>query len=266
MVPNAKNELITTRTITGWRVCMDYKKLSTATCKDHLPKPFIDQMLDMLAGSSYYLFLDGYYGYNQINIALEDQENTTFTCPYETFAFNRMPFGLYFANYLVTGIIPDENKSYQKRKFLRDSHQYNWDKPYLFRTCADNIIQHCVLEGECQRQGNIGRRKEMSINFVMEVEVLDIWAIDFMGPFVSSGGMKYILVAVDYVSKWVEVVALPNNKARGVMGFFKKNIFTRFGTPRAIISDAGSHFCNRAFAGLMEKYEVKHRVVTPYHA
>ena len=86
-----------------------------------------------------------------------------------------------------------------------------------------------------------------------------------MGPFVSSGSMKYILVVVDYVSKWVKVVALLNNKAKSVMGFLKKNIFTRFGTPRAIISDGGSHFCNRTFAGLMEKYGVKHRVETPYH-
>lgn len=68
-----------------------------------------------------------------------------------------------------------------------------------------------------------------------------------MGPFLSSCGNTYILVAVDYVSKWVEAVALPNNEARSVLDFLKKSIFTRFGTPRVIISDGGSHFCNRAF-------------------
>ncbi|XP_059310187.1 uncharacterized protein LOC132061372 [Lycium ferocissimum] len=94
VVPNAKNELIPMRTVTGWRVCMDYRKLNTATCKDHFPMPFIDQMLDRLAGRSYYCFLHGYSGYNQINIALEDQEKTTFTCPCGIFAFSRMPFGL----------------------------------------------------------------------------------------------------------------------------------------------------------------------------
>ncbi|PIN17626.1 DNA-directed DNA polymerase [Handroanthus impetiginosus] len=94
VVPNMHNELIPTRTVTGWRVCMDYRKLNKATRKDHFPLPFIDQMLDRLAGKEFYYFLDGYSGYNQIAIAPEDQEKTTFTCPYGTFAFRRMPFGL----------------------------------------------------------------------------------------------------------------------------------------------------------------------------
>ncbi|XP_070039558.1 uncharacterized protein [Nicotiana tomentosiformis] len=89
--------------------------------------------------------------------------------------------------------------------------------------------------------------------------------IKFMEPFVSSYGNKYILVAVDYVSKWVEAVALPSNDAKGVIGFLRKNIFTRFGTPRAIISDGGTHFCNRSFAKLLEKYGICHKVATPYH-
>ena len=94
VVKNDKNELIPTRTVIGWRVCIDYRKLNTATRKDHYPLPFINQMMDKLARHSRYYFLDGYYGYNQISIALEDQEKTTFTCPYGTFAFRRMPFGL----------------------------------------------------------------------------------------------------------------------------------------------------------------------------
>ncbi|KAH9718247.1 hypothetical protein KPL71_022145 [Citrus sinensis] len=94
IITNEKNELIPTRTVTRWRVCMDYKKLNKATRKDHFPLLFIDQMLDRLAGKQYYCFLDGYSGYNQIAIALEDQEKTTFTCPYGTFAFRRMLFGL----------------------------------------------------------------------------------------------------------------------------------------------------------------------------
>ncbi|XP_055812065.1 uncharacterized protein LOC129881982 [Solanum dulcamara] len=94
VITNEKNELIPTRTVTGWRICMDYRKLNDATRKDHYPVPFIDQMLDRLAGQEYYCFLDGYSGYNQITIAPEDQEKTTFTCPYGTYAFKRMPFGL----------------------------------------------------------------------------------------------------------------------------------------------------------------------------
>ena len=94
VIRNEKNELIPTRTVTGRRVCIDYKKLNTATRKDHFPLPFIDQMLDRLAGHPHFCFLDGYSGYNQIDIAPEDQEKTTFTCPFGTFAFRRMPFGL----------------------------------------------------------------------------------------------------------------------------------------------------------------------------
>ena len=94
MIRNGKNELIPSRTVIGWRVCIDYRKLNTATRKDHYLLPFINQNLDRLAGHSHYCFLDGYSGYNQIAIALEDQEKTTFTCPYGTFAFRRMPFGL----------------------------------------------------------------------------------------------------------------------------------------------------------------------------
>ncbi|XP_070050913.1 uncharacterized protein [Nicotiana tomentosiformis] len=98
-----------------------------------------------------------------------------------------------------------------------------------------------------------------------QVDIFDVWGIDFMGPFISSYGMTYVLVSVDYVSNWVEAIALPNNEARSVIAFLKKNIFTRFGTPRAILSDGGSHFCNKAFFGLLEKYGVKHKVDTPYH-
>ena len=94
VVKNDNNEFIPTRTVTSWRVCMDYRKLNKATRNDHFPLPFIDQMLDRLAEYSYYCFLDGYLRYNQIAIALKDQEKTTFTCPYGTFAFRRMSFGL----------------------------------------------------------------------------------------------------------------------------------------------------------------------------
>ena len=94
VIINEKNELILTRAVTRWRVSIDYRKLNTTTRKDHYPLPFINQMLDMLARHSHYYFFDGYFGYNHIAIALEDQEKSTFTCPYGTFAFRRMPFGL----------------------------------------------------------------------------------------------------------------------------------------------------------------------------
>ncbi|XP_022846278.1 uncharacterized protein LOC111369022 [Olea europaea var. sylvestris] len=94
VVPNENNELIPTWTVTGWRVCIDYRKLNNATRKDYFLLPFIDQMLEKLAGHAYYCFLDGYSRYNQISIAPDNQEKITFTCPYDTFAYRRMLFGL----------------------------------------------------------------------------------------------------------------------------------------------------------------------------
>ncbi|KAG7588690.1 Reverse transcriptase domain [Arabidopsis suecica] len=94
VVRNEKDELIPTRTITGHRMCIYYRKLNAASRKDHFPLPFIDQMLERLANHPYYCFLDGYSGFFQIPIHPNDQEKTTFTCPYGTFAYKRMPFGL----------------------------------------------------------------------------------------------------------------------------------------------------------------------------
>ncbi|GKB87686.1 reverse transcriptase domain-containing protein [Tanacetum coccineum] len=104
----------------------------------------------------------------------------------------------------------------------------------------------------------------MPQNVIQVCEIFDVWGIDFMGPFLSSRGNKYILVAVDYLSKWVEAKALPTNDARVVVKFLK-SLFARSGTPRAIISDRGTHFCNDQFTKVMLKYGVTHRLSTAYH-
>ncbi|XP_042046613.1 uncharacterized protein LOC121792653 [Salvia splendens] len=453
---NEKNEVLATRLVNSWRVCMDYRKLNTATRKDHFPLPFLDQLLDRIAGYSHYCFLDGYSGYNQIAIAPEDQEKTTFTCPIGTYAFRRMPFGLcnapatfqrcmmaifsdmnedimeiFMDDFSVFGssfdfclenlrrvlqrceesnlvlnwekcqfmvkegivlghkvselglemdrakidvisklppptnvkgirsflghagfyrrfikdfskiakplcnllekdakfvfdgkcleafellkkklveapiiITPDWSKPFelmcdasdyavgavlgqrrdkvlhavyyakglssnQKKKFLSDTRTYVWEDPFLFRICSDGVIRRCVGDVErcdsCQRAGNISWRNEMPMNNIHEVELFDVWGIDFMGPFPKSNGQQYILVAVDYVSKWVEAVASATNDAKVVLKFIKNHIFNRFGTPRAIISDGGTHFCNKLFENLLGKYGVQHKVATPYH-
>lgn len=131
----------------------------------------------------------------------------------------------------------------------------------MFRDTFE-FVKRC---DRCQRTRNILRRNEIPQNSILEVELFDVWGIDFMGPFPSSFSNQYILVAVDYVSKWVETVALLTNDANVVIEFLKKYIFTRYGTPRAIISDGGKHFCNRHFEQLLGKYRVRHRVATPYH-
>ena len=94
MVQNDKGEEVSTRLTSSWKVCIDYRKLNTVTRKDHFPLPFVDQVLERVSGHPFYCFLDGYSGYFQIEIVVEDQENTTFTCPFRMYAYRRMPFGL----------------------------------------------------------------------------------------------------------------------------------------------------------------------------
>ncbi|XP_010490378.1 PREDICTED: uncharacterized protein LOC104768149 [Camelina sativa] len=105
----------------------------------------------------------------------------------------------------------------------------------------------------------------MPHNFILEIEVFDCWGIDFMGLFPPSYGNLYILVAVDYVSKWVEALASPTNDSKVILKMFKHIIFPRFGVPRVVISDGGTHFINKIFDNLLKKHGVTHKVVTPYH-
>ena len=133
--------------------------------------------------------------------------------------------------------------------------------PTMFRD-AHTFISRC---NACQRMGSISKRNEMPQNYILEVEVFDCWGIDFMGPFPPSHKNEYILVAVDYVSKWVEAIASPTNDARVVTKMFTSIIFPRFGVPRVVISDGGTHFINRVFQGLLSKNGVKHKVATAYH-
>nr|GFB02903.1 retrovirus-related Pol polyprotein from transposon 412 family [Tanacetum cinerariifolium] len=111
------------------------------------------------------------------------------------------------------------------------------------------LVKRC---DSCQHQGKISQKDEMPQNLIQICEIFDVWGIDFMGPFPSSKGKKYILVAVDYLSKWVEARALPTNDARVVVKFLK-SLFSRFGTPKAVISDRGTHFCNDQFSRVMVK-------------
>ncbi|KAJ9562184.1 hypothetical protein OSB04_007344 [Centaurea solstitialis] len=133
--------------------------------------------------------------------------------------------------------------------------------PTLHKDCHD-FVKRC---DECQRSGNISRRNEMPLNGILEIELFDVWGIDFMGLFPNSSNCTYILVAVDYVSKWVEAMACHSNDAKTVVKFLHKHIFTRFGTPRALISDEGTHFINNLLEELLSKYNIQHRVATAYH-
>nr|GEU90690.1 DNA-directed DNA polymerase [Tanacetum cinerariifolium] len=371
--------------------------LNEATRKDHFPLPFMDQMLERLVGNEYYCFLDGFSGYFQIPIDLKDQEKTTFTCPYGTFAYKRMPFGLcnapgtfqrcmmaifhdmieqtmevfmddfsVFGNSFSTcltnlekmlkrcedtklalswekshfmvkegivlghkiskkGIEVDKAKIKEKLTKASILIAPNWDQPFELMCDAGDFTVGAVLgqriekhfrpihyasKTMTQAESNYTTTEKEMLAVVYAFEKFRSYlimnksivytnhsalkylfskknakarklstssqlatvdppgdttepttlpkrfltqGIDFMGPFPSSKGNKCILVAVDYLSKWVEAKALPTNDARVVVKFLK-SLFSRFETPKAIISDRGAHFCNDQFAKVMSKY------------
>ncbi|GJR92555.1 reverse transcriptase domain-containing protein [Tanacetum coccineum] len=126
---------------------------------------------------------------------------------------------------------------------------------------AHTLVRLCEA---CQKTRNISKRDEMPLNNIQVCEIFEIWGIDFMGPFPKSYKFKYILVIVDYVSKWAEAQALPTNDARVVVTFLNK-LFCHFGMPKAIISNRGTHFYNKIMEKTMKRYGVNHRFSTFYH-
>ena len=133
--------------------------------------------------------------------------------------------------------------------------------PIIFKDCFEWV----KLCDQCQRMGNISTRHEMPLHGILVVELFDVSGIDFMGHFPFSFGNLYILLAVDYVSKWVEAAACTKNDANTVLGFLQRNILSRFGTTRTITSDGGSHFANKMFEKLMSRYGIKHIMSLAYH-
>nr|GFA23003.1 reverse transcriptase domain-containing protein [Tanacetum cinerariifolium] len=233
-----ENKLIPTCLVTGWRACIDYRKLNEATRKDHFPLPFMDQMLERLAGNEYYCFLDGFSGSSNLDCPNWD-------LPFEL-RCDASDFAIDFANYHTGKFLVKGMSTQQKNKFFKDVKHYFLDDPFLFKICADQVIRRCVHDKEaleileachnghhganltakkvfdagffwptiykdahelvkncdsCQRQGKISQRDEMPQNSIQICEIFDVWGIDFMGPFSSSQGNKYIIVAVDYLSK-----------------------------------------------------------------
>ncbi|CAN6570913.1 unnamed protein product [Malus baccata var. baccata] len=415
MVKNAENELVPTRIQTGWRVCIDYRKLNATTRKDHFPLPFIDQMLErrfikdfskisnplcrllqkdvafdfnedcekafnhlkemltsahiivppdwslpfelMCDASDYALgavlgqrkekrlhviyyasrtlndaqlnysttekellavvfALDKFRSYllrtkviiytdhaalkylftkkeakprlirwmlllQEFDIEIRDKKGSDNVVAdhlsrmvheedavpiIETFPDEQLmsvkvgePWYADLVNYLVSKHVPSELVKHQCDKLKKEARFYVWDDPYLWKYCPDQVIRRC------QRTGNIGPKQQMPQTPIFSVEIFDVWGIDFMGPFPSSHGFLYILLVLDYVSKWVEAKATRTNDSRVVADFVKTNIFARFGMPRVLISDGGSHFCNRTIEALLKKYNVMHKVATPYH-
>ena len=133
--------------------------------------------------------------------------------------------------------------------------------PSLFKD-AHQFVSTCE---KCQRMGSISRKDEPPMHTIMEVELFDLWGMDFMGPFPPSLNNLYILPAVDYVSKWVEAIPTRTNDASVVAQFLRSHIFSQFGTPRALIIDNGTHFCNKMIDNVLNKYGVRHCTSLTYH-
>ncbi|KAL0420867.1 UNVERIFIED_CONTAM: Retrovirus-related Pol polyprotein from transposon opus [Sesamum latifolium] len=200
----------------------------------------------------------------------------------QLFAITQMgePWSADFANFLAGKVIPSHLSYQQRKRFFSDVKYYLWDELYLYKWCGDGMVRRCVLEEEMQSilgfchdrevGGHHGglKQQQRCYNAVSIChpysKMPTSMGIDFLGPFPKSYNNTYILIAVDYVSKRVEAIGTPTNDGRVVLKFIKKFIFTRYGMPRAIISDGGKHFCNKQFEALLKEFGVTHRIATPY--
>nr|GEY88702.1 reverse transcriptase domain-containing protein [Tanacetum cinerariifolium] len=300
VVENEEKELILTRLVMGCIVYTDYsalkylfaKKDSNAILLRWVPllQEFTFKVIDTKGAEN--LTTDHLSRLENPHQNVLDPREINESFPLETLNLvsthgnSSTPWFADFAKYHARNFIVKEMSSQQKNKFFKDEaidilkachyrptggHHgpnytankmfdsgFNW--PTIYRDAQDLVKNYDV----CQRQGKISQRDEMPQNSIHVCEIFDAWGIDFMGPFPASRGIKYILVAVYYLSKWAKVKALPTNDARVVCKFLK-NLFAIFGTPRAIISDRGTYFCNDQFAKVMLKYGVTHRLATPHH-
>ncbi|RVW78906.1 Retrovirus-related Pol polyprotein from transposon 297 [Vitis vinifera] len=178
------------------------------------------------------------------------------------------PWYSHIANFLVTGEVPSEWSAQDKRHFLAKIHAYYWEEPFLFKYCADQIIRKCVPEQE--QSGILSHCHDSACggHFASQKTAMKVIQSGFWWPslFKDAHSMckacdRCQRLGVDYVSKWVEAIPCRSNDHKVVLKFLKDNIFARFGVPKAIISDGGTHFCNKPFETLLAKYGVKHKVV-----
>nr|GEW37417.1 reverse transcriptase domain-containing protein [Tanacetum cinerariifolium] len=317
----------------------DSPKLNDATRKDHFPLPFMDQMLERLTGNELYCFLDGFSGYFQIPIDPQDQEKTTFTCPYKTFAYRCMPFGLCnapgtFQRCMIAifrdmiektievsmddfSVFGDSFSSCLSNldKMLKRCEDtnlvLNWKKCHFM--CKEGIVlghkisksrikvdrekvdviaklpHPTTIKGVRSFLGHAGFYRRFIQDFskiarlmthLLEKETPFVFSKDCVEAFETlkkklteasilvvpdwNLPFEHMCNASDFTIGAVEPKALPTNDARVVVKFLK-SLFARFGTPRAIISDRETYFCNDQFARVMTKYRVTHHLATTYH-
>ncbi|GJY57848.1 putative nucleotidyltransferase, ribonuclease H [Tanacetum coccineum] len=258
IVTNEDNELIPTRTVTGWCVCIDYRKLNEATQKDHFPLPFMDQMLERLAGKKFFYFLDGFSGYFQIPIEPGNQEKTTFTYPYGAYAYKRMPFGLCNApktfQRCMIAIFQDMLENFMK-VFMDDFLVFGDS----FDLCLTNLEQMLI---RC-KQAHLVLNWEKCHFMVTEGIML--------GHKVSSKGLEVDKAKIDVIAK----LPPPTNVKAvisflGHAGFYRRFIkdFSKISHPMTKLLEKDSVFnsyeeCNNAFETLKEKLTNAPIMVSP---
>ncbi|GJS06593.1 reverse transcriptase domain-containing protein [Tanacetum coccineum] len=248
VVTNDENELVPTRLVTGWRVCIDYRKLNEATRKDHFPLPFMDQMLERLAGNEYYCFLDGFSGYFQIPIDPKDQEKTTFTCPYGIFAYRRMPFGLCNApctfQRCMMAIFHDMIEKIME-VFIDDFSFFG----NSFSTCLSNLEK---MLKRCE-DTNLALKWEKSHFMVKEGIVL--------GHKISKKGIKVDKAKIDIIAKLPNPTTVKGIRSfLGHAGFYRRFIkdFSKISRPMTHLIEKSTPFifseeCIQAFQTLKKK-------------
>ncbi|GJR53993.1 reverse transcriptase domain-containing protein [Tanacetum coccineum] len=290
VVLNDNNELIPSRIVTGWRMCIDSSKSRLHPKIKKRQHSLVLMRLLLTDDWAENLAADHLSILENPNLGTFTEEEIADKFPDEHLMIlktelneDELWYGDY-VNYIVGKIVPP---NWTPEIFL-SSKIYFWDEPYAFKLCPDNIMRRCVSRDKIHEilahchsgptgghhSASITRRKVYEVGLFWPsifkdakdyvCDVFDIWGLDFMGPFPNSKGNKYILVAVDYVSKWVKAQALPTNDARVVIKFLRR-LFARFRVSKALISDRGTHFCNSQLEKALQKYGVTHKLSTTYH-
>ena len=236
---------------------------------------FPDEQLFVLVHCPWYANIVNYLVTGQIPPQWTSQPKRKFLADIKKYYFDDPYLFKYCPDQLMRRCVPNDDQigiltfchskacggHFSTRKTTDKILQAGFYWPTLFKDC----FEFCKTCARCQQLGGVTKRNMMPLTPILIIEIFDCWGIDFMGPFPPSCGYLYILLSVDYVSKWVEALPTRTNDHKVVLKFIKEHIFSLFGVPRAIISDGELHFCNRSFENLLKKYGVTHKVSTTYH-
>ena len=259
-------------------VVADHLSRLTIVHNTHNPSindEFPEKSLVLVEEAPWYSHIANYLAIGELPAGWKAQDKKFFFAKIHSYYWEEPFLYKYYADQIIRRCVPEA----EQPEILSHCHENACGGHFASQITARKVLQSgfhwpslfkdahamCKECDKCQRLGKISCRHMMLLNPILVVDLFDVWGIDFMGPFPSSLGYLYILVGVDYASKWVEAVPCWAVDSRVVLKFLKENIFSRFGVPKTFISDGGSHFCNKPFESLLTKYGVKHKVATLYH-